>query len=164
MLNLDRPTNSLTLEPAQGLIILRRSKHRHDFSFRATREGDGSECRHNPALRKDRGSCRRLRGRSPNRVYPKSAVERVLVVRRALRIGFTLAELVEVLKARDAGGAPRQRVYKLALEKLEGITSDIEALKKKERYLKQVLDDWESDPSVRTRTEVEPPSLAQRRR
>jgi MerR family Zn(II)-responsive transcriptional regulator of zntA len=36
------------------------------------------------------------------RVYPASALERVLVVQRALRIGFTLAELAEVLKARDA--------------------------------------------------------------
>ena len=76
-------------------------------------------------------------------MYPESAVERVLVVQRALRIGFTLAELAEVLKARDAGGAPCQRVYKLAREKLKGITADIEALKKTERYLKQVLGDWE---------------------
>jgi len=48
------------------------------------------------------------------RVYPASALERVLVVQRALRIGFTLAELAEVLKARDAGGAPCRRVYQLA--------------------------------------------------
>jgi MerR family copper efflux transcriptional regulator len=83
------------------------------------------------------------RTESGYRVYPESAVERVLVVQRALRIGFTLAELAEVLKARDAGGAPCQRVYKLAREKLKGITADIEALKKTERYLKQVLGDWE---------------------
>jgi DNA-binding transcriptional MerR regulator len=78
------------------------------------------------------------------RVYPDGAVERVLVVRRALCIGFTLAELAEVLKARDAGGAPCQRVYKLAQRKLKDITADIEALKKTERYLKQVLGDWEN--------------------
>src|ERR1022692_721743 len=77
------------------------------------------------------------------RLYGESAVEGVLVVQRALRIGFTLAELAEVLKARDAGGAPCQRVYKLARGKLKGITTDIEALKKTERYLKQVLADWE---------------------
>jgi DNA-binding transcriptional MerR regulator len=77
------------------------------------------------------------------RVYAASAVERVLVVRRALRIGFTLAELAEVLKARDAGGAPCHRVYKLAQEKLTGIIADIEALQQTQRYLKQVLCDWE---------------------
>src|ERR1700684_4531486 len=69
------------------------------------------------------------RTESGYRLYPESAVEGVLVVRRALRIGFTLAELAEVLKARDAGGAPCQRVYKLAQGKLKGITEDIEALK-----------------------------------
>src|ERR1017187_6854669 len=69
------------------------------------------------------------------RVYPASAVERVLVVQRALRIGFTLAELAEVLKARDAGGAPCHRVYQLAQEKLKGLEEDHEALKRTKRYV-----------------------------
>jgi DNA-binding transcriptional MerR regulator len=77
------------------------------------------------------------------RVYPASAVERVLGVQRALRIGFTLAELGEVLKARDAGGAPCRRVYQLAQDKLKGIEADIEALKRTKRYVKKVLCDWE---------------------
>jgi MerR family copper efflux transcriptional regulator len=77
------------------------------------------------------------------RVYPASTVERVLIVQRALRIGFTLAELAEVLKARDAGGAPCRRVYQLAQEKLKGIEADIEALKRTKRYLKKLLSDWE---------------------
>jgi len=84
-----------------------------------------------------------LRTESGYRVYPHSAVERVLVVQRALRIGFTLAELAEVLKARDAGGVPCRRVYELAQEKLVGIAADIEALKRTERCLKKVLSDWE---------------------
>jgi DNA-binding transcriptional MerR regulator len=72
-----------------------------------------------------------------------NAVERVLVVQRALRIGFTLTELAEVLKARDAGGAPCRRVYQLAQEKLKGIEADIVALKRTQRYMKKVLSDWE---------------------
>jgi DNA-binding transcriptional MerR regulator len=64
-------------------------------------------------------------------------------VQRALRIGFTLSELAEALKARDAGGAPCHRVYQLALEKLAGIEADIEALKNTHRYMKKVLADWE---------------------
>jgi DNA-binding transcriptional MerR regulator len=71
-----------------------------------------------------------LRTQSGYRVYPASAVERVLVVQRALRIGFTLAELAEVLKARDAGSAPCRRVYQLAQDKLKGIEADIEALRR----------------------------------
>lgn len=83
--------------------------------------------------------------RSPSgyRIYPQSAIERVMVVQRALRIGFTLAELSEVLKARDAGGAPCRRVYELAHAKLHGIRADIAALKQTERYLEAVLTDWE---------------------
>ncbi len=83
------------------------------------------------------------RTESGYRMYPGSAIERVFVVQRALRIGFTLAELADFLKARDAGGAPCQRVYKLAQEKLKGVAADIMALKRTERYLKQVLSGWE---------------------
>ena len=86
---------------------------------------------------------RAARTDSGYRVYPASALERVLVVQRALRIGFTLAELAEVLKARDAGGAPCRRVYQLAQDKLKGIEADIEALKRTRRYVKKVLSDWE---------------------
>jgi MerR family mercuric resistance operon transcriptional regulator len=86
---------------------------------------------------------RASRTESGYRVYPASAVERVLVVQRALRIGFTLAELTEVLKARDTGGAPCRRVYQLAQGKLKGITADIAALKRTERSIKKVLADWE---------------------
>jgi MerR family mercuric resistance operon transcriptional regulator len=78
---------------------------------------------------------RASRTESGYRLYPESTVERVLVVQRALRIGFTLAELSEVLKACDSGGAPCQRVYKLAKGKLKGIAADIEALKRTQRYL-----------------------------
>ena len=83
------------------------------------------------------------RTESGYRVFSESAVERVLVVQRALRIGFTLAELAEVLKARDAGGAPCRRVYQLAQEKLRGIEADLEALKRTRKYVKKVLAGWE---------------------
>jgi MerR family transcriptional regulator, copper efflux regulator len=86
---------------------------------------------------------RALRTDSGYRVYPASAVERVLLVQRALRIGFTLAELAEVLKIRDSGGTPCRRVYQLAQDKLKVIAEDIKALKRTERYLKKVLSDWE---------------------
>ena len=76
-------------------------------------------------------------------MYPESAVERVRVIQSALRVGFTLAELAEVLKARDAGGAPCRRVYEMAQEKLGGIVADIKSLKRTERYLRVMLSDWE---------------------
>jgi DNA-binding transcriptional MerR regulator len=84
-----------------------------------------------------------LRSPSGYRIYPQSAIERVMVVQRALCIGFTLGELSEVLKARDTGGAPCQRVYELAQAKLRGITADIAALRQTECYLREVLAEWE---------------------
>jgi DNA-binding transcriptional MerR regulator len=86
---------------------------------------------------------RASRTASGYRVYPLGAIERVLVVQRALRIGFTLTELAEVLRTRDSGGTPCRRVYELAQEKLKGIAADIAALKQTERYLKSVLSNWE---------------------
>jgi DNA-binding transcriptional MerR regulator len=77
------------------------------------------------------------------RMYPESAVERVRVVQSALRVGFTLAELAEVLKARDTGGAPCRRVFEIAQEKLKQIEADIQSLKRTEKYLKAILSDWE---------------------
>jgi MerR family transcriptional regulator, copper efflux regulator len=85
---------------------------------------------------------RASRTKSGYRLYSTSAVERVLVVQRALQIGFTLAELAEVLKARDAGGVPCGRVYQLAQQKLKGIEADIVALKLTRRYVRKVLEDW----------------------
>jgi DNA-binding transcriptional MerR regulator len=76
-------------------------------------------------------------------MYPESAIERVLVVQSALRVGFTLAELAEFLKTRDAGGAPCRRVYEIAQEKLNGIETDIKSLRRTEKYLKAILSDWE---------------------
>jgi DNA-binding transcriptional MerR regulator len=85
-----------------------------------------------------------MRSASGYRIYPESAVERVLVVQRALRIGFTLSELAEVLKARDSGGSPCQRVFELAQQKLVAIRTDVAALKRTEHCLKRVLTDWNS--------------------
>src|SRR5689334_19389909 len=87
---------------------------------------------------------RASRTESGYRVFPAGAVERVLVVQRSLRIGFTLAELAEVLKSRDAGGTPCRRVHELAQEKLKAIGADIAALKRTQRHLKSVLTDWEA--------------------
>lgn len=86
---------------------------------------------------------RAVRTSSGYRVYPQNTVERVLVVQRALRIGFSLAELAEVLQARDAGRIPCRRVFQMASEKLKGIRTNIQALRRMERYLKTVLAEWE---------------------
>jgi DNA-binding transcriptional MerR regulator len=76
------------------------------------------------------------------RVYPAGAIERVNIVQRALRIGFTLSELTEIFKTRDAGGTPCQRVFDLAQQKLAGIQADVVTLKRTAKYMETVLEDW----------------------
>jgi len=66
------------------------------------------------------------------------------VVQSALRLGFTLAELADVLKTRDEGGAPCRRVYHIAQQKLIAVESDIAALVNKRRYLEKLLFDWKA--------------------
>jgi len=78
------------------------------------------------------------------RVYPASAVNRVLVVQRALRIGFTLRELADIFKTRDEGGTPCQRVFELAKAKLTGIEADIAALTETRRQMVKILADWQT--------------------
>jgi DNA-binding transcriptional MerR regulator len=94
---------------------------------------------------------RATRASSGYRVYPASAVHRVLVVQRALRIGFTLAELADIFKTHDAGGSPCDRVFELAQTKLAGIEADIVALKQTRRCLISVLADWQERLEQRSR-------------
>jgi MerR family transcriptional regulator, Zn(II)-responsive regulator of zntA len=87
---------------------------------------------------------RTVRNKSGYRLYPPSAVSRVMLVQRAIRLGFTLAELAEVLQVRDNGGVPCCRVYRLTQEKLKSVEADIQALMETKRYLKKILSDWEA--------------------
>jgi len=78
------------------------------------------------------------------RVYTATAVNRVFVVQRALRIGFTLRELADIFKTRDAGGTPCRRVFELAKTKLTAIETDIAALSETRRQMVKILADWET--------------------
>src|SRR3954447_14991108 len=78
------------------------------------------------------------------RVYPASTINRVLVVQRALRIGFTLRELADIFKTRDAGGTPCRRVFELAKTKLTAIDADIAALIETRRQMVKILAGWQA--------------------
>jgi len=97
-------------------------------------------------------------GRSANgyRHYAANALGRVQLVRTALAIGFTLDELGPVLKLRDRGGVPCQRVRQLAAEKLSAVESQLADLMLLRDRLRSSLQDWDdrlaqTDPSVPAR-------------
>jgi DNA-binding transcriptional MerR regulator len=133
----------LTLERIQGLILLMVQSSPKVLRSGALAKATGLSPDTIRYYEKIGVLPRASRTESGYRGYPAASVERVLVVQRALRIGFTLAELSEVLKARDSGGAPCKRVYALAVEKVNGIAADIQSLKTMHRYLKKVLSDWQ---------------------
>ena len=55
------------------------------------------------------------------RCYPPEALERVQLVRSALRIGFSIDELSRVLRIRQSGGVPRRSVRAMASAKLREV-------------------------------------------
>jgi DNA-binding transcriptional MerR regulator len=78
------------------------------------------------------------------RVYPAESLDRVNMIRHALRLGFTLAELAEVLRARHRGGVPCKQVLGMLEGKVESLGKQISDLKRLEKYMEQIVGDWRS--------------------
>jgi DNA-binding transcriptional MerR regulator len=77
------------------------------------------------------------------RRYPSAAVERVLLIQRALVVGFSLADLQRVLMERDRGGAPCRGVRALVAERLEELNNRIDELAALKRDLQALIADWD---------------------
>jgi MerR family mercuric resistance operon transcriptional regulator len=65
-----------------------------------------------------------VRSEAGYRLYPPETLARVQMIRSAVRVGFTLAELAEVLKQRRAGGTPCRKVAELAAQHLEALNPE----------------------------------------
>ena len=77
------------------------------------------------------------------RLYPPEAEARVRTIRRALAIGFSLAELARILRVRERGGAPCREVRALAVAKLAALERQVEDLIVLRDQLRQLVMDWE---------------------
>jgi DNA-binding transcriptional MerR regulator len=77
------------------------------------------------------------------RAYPPESLDRVHLIRNALACGFTLGELVTILRMRDAGGAPCRKVVSLAHEKVQQLTTQIEQLACLRDALKRTVQEWD---------------------
>lgn len=78
------------------------------------------------------------------RDYPPSSEQRVLLIQRALRVGFSLAELQAILAIRDKGGAPCRQVRQLLSRKLVAIGKQIAALSVLRVELLRLSKDWDT--------------------
>jgi DNA-binding transcriptional MerR regulator len=77
------------------------------------------------------------------RVYPPEALDRVLLVQRALTIGFTLEELARLFRARDRGRPPCREVRAMAERKLRDIERQLEYLEQFRETLDRTLGEWD---------------------
>jgi DNA-binding transcriptional MerR regulator len=78
------------------------------------------------------------------RQYPASALERVLLVRRALAIGFRLDDLARILQQRDRGGVPCREVRALAADRLDAVEIQIAELTRLRDDLQIMLEEWDA--------------------
>src|SRR6266436_2988805 len=62
------------------------------------------------------------------REYPPTSQQRVELIQRALMLGFSLAELKNILAMRDNGGAPCRRVRGLLRSKIHNVDQQIKNL------------------------------------
>jgi MerR, DNA binding len=65
------------------------------------------------------------------------------LIRGALSIGFSVAELTAIFRERDRGGAPCRRVRELAAEKLAALEVQLRELRSWRRELRKTLAGWD---------------------
>src|ERR1041385_7403834 len=77
------------------------------------------------------------------REYPPEAGERGQVIRNALAMGFSLKEIGAILKIREQGGIPCHEVRRIAEEKVNEISLQIEEMTSYRDHLRNVLQEWD---------------------
>ena len=82
------------------------------------------------------------RGRNGYRRFPVTAVQRIVVIQRALEAGFSLADMRRVLRIRDAGGVPCRQVYGMAEQRLGELERRIADLQILRDELAGALAEW----------------------
>lgn len=78
------------------------------------------------------------------RLFPPAALDRVRLIRSAVRVGFSLKQLAAFLRQRDVGEAPCRKVRAAADEILAGVDRQIAELENSRRALRQMLREWDA--------------------
>jgi len=65
-----------------------------------------------------------------------------MLIRNALAIGFGLDDLAQILKIRDAGGAPCRKVHAMATAKLDELETLLHELIRLRDDLRRLLKEW----------------------
>lgn len=78
-----------------------------------------------------------------DRLFPPAAVERVQLIRSAVRVGFSLRQLAAFLGERQAGGAPCRKLRDAAERILAGVDAQIAELTATKGALTAMVRDWD---------------------
>ena len=78
------------------------------------------------------------------RAYPPEALDRVLLIQRALGVGFTIDELAGLLRERDRGQPPCRTVRALAERNLRDVDRQLEDLAEFRKDFTRILRDWDA--------------------
>ncbi len=77
------------------------------------------------------------------RLFPRETLDRVQLIRAALSIGFSVADLAGIFRERESGVAPCRRVRELAAEKLVALEAQLRDLHSWRRELRTTLAEWD---------------------
>jgi DNA-binding transcriptional MerR regulator len=77
------------------------------------------------------------------RLFPLGALTRVRLIRGALFIGFSVAELAAILRERDRGGAPCRHVRALMRSKIRDVDQQIRNLVSLRVELNRLSKEWD---------------------
>lgn len=77
------------------------------------------------------------------RVFSPDCLARMQMIRAGLSMGFSVAELANIFRQRNSGGAPCRRVRKLAAEKLAVLEKRLRELQSWRRELRSTLSAWD---------------------
>ncbi len=98
-----------------------------------------------------------VRGSNGYRLFPRESVGRVMLIRRALAIGFSLEELARILRQRDSGAPPCRNVRAMAGGKLADLDRRIAEMMAMREELARILEEW--DAKLSTTRDGEPAHL-----
>ena len=87
---------------------------------------------------------RTTRTRAGYRRFAPDSVERVLLIQRALTVGFSLRELAAVLERRERGEPPCRRVRALVGERLAALETRLVELTGLRDDMRGLVSDWDA--------------------
>ena len=85
-----------------------------------------------------------VRSQGGYRLYPPDTLALVHMIRSAIRVGFTLSELADVLKQRRAGRPPCRKVAELGARHLDALNKRILDLTRLRDWLSATVETWQS--------------------